>query len=295
MNFKLGQVVNYAYLQEELIPQALKEFFGDDIPGQEEPMYEEINALFNEWLIFDFKLPNNISFAAQYFLKNPDGLDQPLLDELEGVLKTQRYDFLEIIEVKKGEWLKLYSFNKGKVLKVWDKAGSTNISEKITITGRVAKIRGRWYLVGSNGIQLPFSSTSRHKKIISQAKGGFNFTPKDTLGYLVKKDSSKQTVQPKIYTKKEIKNKRKKLEKKFNKLVKKYNFQVDFKKVTEYIYHENYQSNHADMYKDIVDLGVPEKAFFDSLQLFQDIWNFFPHKVLKDKCPAEMYQEAYLK
>ena len=57
MKFKLGQIVDYAYFKRELISTALKKFFGDDVPGQEEPMYEEINALFNEWLIFDFKLP----------------------------------------------------------------------------------------------------------------------------------------------------------------------------------------------------------------------------------------------
>ncbi|MBU1110507.1 hypothetical protein KKB83_02730 [Patescibacteria group bacterium] len=296
MKFKLGQVVNYAYSQKkELIPKALKKFFGDDIPGQEKLMCEEINGLFNEWLIFDFKLTNKMSIAVEYFLKNPDSLDQSLLDELEEILKTQFYDFLEIIEVKKREWLKLYSFTKGKVIKIWDKAGSAGVLDKATITGRVAKIRGRWYLVGSNGIQLPLSSTPRHKKFMRQAEGSFKFTPKDTLGLLLKKDDLKQPVQSKIYTKKEIKNKRKKLEKKFNQLAKKYVFQVDFKRIIEFIDYENYKSNHADMYKDFVNLGIPENAVFNSLQLFQDIWNFFPHKSLRGGCPVEKYQEAYLK
>jgi len=295
MKFKFSQVVNYAYFKENLIPQALKEFFGNDVPGQEEPMYEEINTLFNEWLVFDFKLPSKTSIAIEYFLKNPDALDQSLLSEIEEVLKTQLYDLLEVVETKKGQWLKLYSFTKGKIIKVWDKAGSSSVPDKTTITGRIAKIRGQWYFVGGNGIQLPFFSTPRHKGIMRQAEGGFKFTPKNTLKFLLKKDSSKQPIQPKIYTKKEIKNKRKKLEKKFNKLAKKYVFQVDFQKIVEFINNENYQSNHADMYKDFVKLGIPEEAIFNSLQLFQDIWNFFPHKALKGKCPAEMYQEAYLK
>lgn len=295
MKFKFARIVNYAYSKQELVRQALKEFFGDNIPGQEEPMYEEINALFNEWLIFGFKLPDETSITVEYFLKNPDALDQSLLDELEEILKSQFYDLLEVVEVKRGQWLKLYSFTKGRVIKVWDKAGSLSVSEKATITGRVARVRGRWYLVGSNGIQLPFSSTPRHKRFIRQVKDGFKFTPKDTLGFLLEKDDSKQSAQPKIYTAKEIKNKRKKLEKKFARLAKKYLFRVDFDKVVEFVNNENYQSNHADTYKDLVELGIPEEAVLNSLPLFQDIWNFFPHKSLNGKYPAEMYREAYLK
>lgn len=296
MKFKLGQIVSYAYSQKQaLIPQALKKFFGKKIPCQGEEMYEEINALFNEWLIFDFQLPGKMSIATEYFLKNPNNLDCSLLDELEHILKTQFYDLLEIIELKRGKWLKLHSFTKGKTIKVWDKAGSTGVSEKVTITGRVAKISNRWYLVGSNGIRLPFSSTPRHKRFISKTKGGFKFTPQDTLRFLLKKEDSSQSDQPKIYTKKEIKNKRKRIEKKFEKLAKRYVFRLDFKKVVDFVYQENYQTNHANMYKDFVKLGIPEEAVFNSLRLFQDIWNFFPHRSLAGKCPAEKYQEAYLK
>ncbi|MBU2592574.1 hypothetical protein KKD61_03900 [Patescibacteria group bacterium] len=154
-----------------------------------------------------------MSIAIEYFLKNPSGLDKPLLNELEEILKTQFYDLLEVVEVKRGQWLRLYSFTKGKVIKVWDKIGSFGVPEKATITGRLAKIRGRWYLVGGNGIQLPFSSTPRHKKFMRQAKGGFKFTPKDTLSLLLEEDAPKQSAQSRIYTQKEIKNKRKKLEK----------------------------------------------------------------------------------
>jgi len=288
MKIKLGQIINYAYTsKEKLILEALKKFFGDDPLIQEKLSDKTINGLFNEWLIFDFKLSNGTSIAGEYYLKNPDNLDQSLLNELEQILSTQFYDLLEIMEVKQGEWIKLYSFKKGVIIKVWDIAGSSSAVDKTTLTGRVAKINGRWYLVGSNGVQLPFNSTPRHKRIMRQAKGDSIFTPKDTLNFLTN-ISLKQSGGPKTYTKKEIKNKRVKLEKKFNKLTKKFNFKLDFKKMVEFVYNENYQSNHADMFKDFVKLGVPEKVFIDSLSLFQDILNFFPHKKLKGKCPAEM-------
>jgi len=294
LNIKTSKIIEYAFSKEEIVLQALKEFFGNDIPGPEQPIHQEISGLFNEWLIYDYKLPNKTTFAKEYFLKNPDNLGKSLLNELEQILKTQFYDLLEITEIKPGQWLKVYSFKKGKNFKIWDKLGSMSARRKSTITGRLAKINNRWNLVGSDGIQLPFYSTQRHKKFMHQAEGGFQFTPKDTLKLLIKKESSDQSLQQKIYTKKNIKNKRKKLKKKFEKLTKKYNFQLPFQKVVDFIYNENYQSNHADMGKDLIKLGIPKKALLNSTKLFQDIWNFFPHKTLKGKCPQEMFQETYL-
>lgn len=297
LKFNFGWIIEYAYSEDERAYEALKEFFGDDLPGREDLMDEQVNALFNEWLIFDFKLPNKMTIAAEYFLQNPDRLEELLLDQLEEILKTQFYDLLEITEAEKGKWIKLYSFAKKKTFKIWDKTASSYPFQKASLLARIGKAGNRWYFVGSDPLRLPFYSTDRLKKLMGRSLdgGGSFFTVKGAVEMLRRKKSPGQSSGPRIYTKKEIKNKRKKLEKKFNQLTQKHDFQFDFRKVIKFIYEENYQSNHADMLLDLVKLGIPEKVVFNSVRLFQDVWNFFPHRKLKGKCPAEMYQEAYLK
>ena len=77
----------------------------------------------------------------------------------------------------------------------------------------------------------------------------------------------------------------------FKVLVKKYAIKIDFDRVAEFIYRENYQTNFADKFKDLMKLGIPEKTMVEQIKFFQDVWNFFPHKKLKGKCPAEKVAE----
>lgn len=49
----------------------------------------------------------------------------------------------------------------------------------------------------------------------------------------------------------------------------------------------------ADFYKDLTSIGITEKMIVENTKFFQDFWNYFPHKILGGKCPAEKYKDVY--
>jgi len=216
------------------------------------------------------------------------------LNELKQIVETQFFDLLEIVDVKPGEWLRLYGFSSGKTYKVYDKIGSSNNISKGCFWTRLGKVNNRWYLVGSNPLHLPITYTPRMKKIYLKQNKGKYPSVKQALSFLLPgKGKEIKKTNPAQLTLKDIKNKRKKLEKKFNKLVKKNSLKASFKQVTDFVYEENYKTNHADFYKDLAKLGISEEIIVKKIQLFGDIWNFFPHRTLKGKSPAEMYKKRH--
>ena len=285
LNFKFGKIVDYAYRHRAWIKSAVSEFFPDAT------VKPEFIGLFNEWLIFDFKPAEGTSLAKQYYLTNPDNLSQDLMAELEQILKTQFYDLLEIEAIKKDQWLKFYSFAKKKRFQVWDKAASGDVTAKGTLIARIGQAGGKWYLVGADPWRWPFSSTERYKRILAKAKD-FKITMKDTLGFMLEYEASPAGQKRPAYTAKELKNIRKKLEKKYTHLSQKYGLTLPFDRVTEFIYQENYTHNFATAFTDLIKLArVPEAAFPEVMNLFQELWNFFPHKILGGISPAEKAQE----
>ena len=94
-------------------------------------------------------------------------------------------------------------------------------------------------------------------------------------------------------SKKELEKKRASLKEQFENLQKDDSLSVSFENIVSFVYNEHYKTNFADFFADLVKLGVPEKMVFSKTDLFNDIWNFFPHKLLNGKSPYEMYKEHY--
>src|SRR3990167_2378260 len=84
---------------------------------------------------------------------------------------------------------------------------------------------------------------------------------------------------------------RKDLRKKYEKTKRKYQVKLSFDGVLKLIYEEDRQIAMGDFWQMLIKKGIPEKFFFQNTQLFQDICNSFPHKILNDKSPIEMFNE----
>lgn len=296
LKIKLGKIVNYAYQKsEDVIRKAMAEFFGKTEIYPEMENFESIQGLFNEWLIFEFKLKSGTNIISDYYFKNPDNLSQEFLDELKQIIETHFFDLLEIQKIKPGEWFKGYAFFTGKIYKVYEKTGTLNYPSKGSIWGRLAKVNKRWYLVGSNPLFLPLTHTPRTKKMFLRKNKGKRTSCREVLRFLL--PSSNEGIKkedPRELTSKQLKNKKKKIKKKYEKLAEKYNLKVSFQQVVDFVYQENYKTNHLDFYKDLAKLAFcNEDIIFKNIQLFGDIWNYFSHKKLKGKSPAEMYKETY--
>ena len=131
--------------------------------------------------------------------------------------------------------------------------------------------------------------TDRSRKIF-KSENKETISAKLTLPFLLPPKGKQQKI---IVTKKEIKNKRKKLQKNYEKLKEKYGISTSFDKLKDFLFNENYSSHFADFYTDIEVIGIKRDMVIENTQFFQDFWNYFPHKKLDGKCPADRYREAY--
>jgi hypothetical protein len=287
LKVRLGRIIDYISEDRTVVERAFKEFFKNvSFEKLDSNLQAQVFPLFNEWLIFEYKLLSGSTPIAEYFLRNPNQLPNNQIKELEQIVKTQKYEMLEIDEVKRGEWIMAYGLLSGKNYKIYDIKGSLTIQEKGVFYGRIAKVNGKWILVGSDTVVFPISYTKRAKKTFLNQSGRIEkISCKDLLSILISTDKKEI---PK-YTKKQIKAKQKKLKKKYESIAKKNNLKVSFNQVTDFIYEENYKSNHAGWLKDLIKLGVFENVVFNHTKLFSNIWNFFPHKKLNGKTPAELY------
>lgn len=293
LKIKLSKVIDYAWRDREIFHQAWKEFIGKEEVNEGTENFDKIVALFNEWYIFDFKLASGMNFITEYYLKNPDGLSEELLGELKQIIETQLFEALELIEIKRGEWLKAYGLYSGKTYQINDYLGSLNVAGQGTFFGRVAKINDCWQLVGSDPVFLSWTNTPRARR--AYLKSGVTLTAKNALVFWLPQKKSEELEFSRQMTLCDLSNKRKELERHFDELVEKNKLKIVFKDVLDFIYKENYQTNFCDFFVDLEKVGIPNKVILEEMPFLNDLWNFFPHKLLEGKCPAEVYQKAYKK
>lgn len=283
MRLPFHLVVDYAHTKDEIMQRAFLEFFGANVPdeGTEDLAF----PLFSEWLIFDFKQPNRSTFLTEYVLKNPDTLHIETIADFTDVVETQVYGIFEIQSVKRPEWIELEDILRRKKMKVYDKTSILTIPDRGILHARVGKVRGKWYFVGSNPTFTGAEFTSRLKKVLRETFTTVSFSPRDTWQMIT---APKNLPLPDLNSQM-IQKKKEEVEKLYNKLKIKHILKPTFKNILQFIYEED-NASPLDVWKQMTKRGIPEEIFIANTQLFQDIWNLFPHKVLHGKSPAEVYQ-----
>src|SRR3989338_8721425 len=186
MNLPFHLIIEYAKrTNPDLVQIAYNQFFlSIGYPNEEQD--QEAFGLFSEWLIYDFHEENKSTFLAEYFLKNPDNLDQSTLNQIEQVIKTQWYGGFQIGKRKKGEWLEAEHLFSGKTITIYDKAGSKNLPDEGSIICRVAKVDGKWYIMGANPLYLSQIFTPRMRKIMHKNKTEAYSSPQNAWELLKK-------------------------------------------------------------------------------------------------------------
>jgi len=284
LKVKLGKA--FAFLPQTNIDpiQALFELMGDIDPTQLNVSEEILQGLSGEWILFDYKPKNGKTLVEQYYFSNPDDLNKTELRELKQIIESQSLHLLQTYAGSQPPYVFLQSVFTDKKFKVFDRAMSQSIGNLPgSFFGRIAKIGKIYYLVGSNPIIFPIRHTQRAIKIFAKEK-----TPPPTLREIIQ-----QLLEPKKIFKKtiSIKSEREKLKKRYEQISKKSKSKVTFKAIVDFVYEENYQHHFADYITDLMKLGIPEELCIEHLDLFQEIWNYFPHKILGNKCPHELYEK----
>jgi len=294
LNFKLGKILAYAVRSGANFEKASREFFAGLNPYPGMPNEKEISPLFNEWFIFDYRLPSGITWAMDYYARNPDQLPALILDELKQIIETQVYDFVEVEKVNPGKWVEVYSLPTGKRYRVTEIMLSLGLGERRgCFFNRLAKVNGQYYFVGSDPAFLPVTYTERSKKFFLKQRSAFS--PKDALAFWLPKEGMEKPDDDLGYLQQKggLLKKRRELALKFKSLRKKYPVKLSFRALVDFVYQEKYKDHFADFHIDLISkLGIPEEMVFTEVKFFQDLWNFFPHKVLGGRSPAERFKEA---
>ena len=286
MVFPFRYIAAYTNTKPLEAERGFKEFWENDIiPDRNDT---ELWQYYMEWIMFDFVLKNGRTFLIDYVLLNPDHLDQQTISQFKQIAETQNYSDYQIFGIKRGEWINLEDIYTGKIYKVYDELGSKTILDEGTILARIARVDGKWYLVGANPVGFPITYTERMKKNLRNdfSKNKTKITPKDLYKLIVEQRKNPPKMS-KPLTKTQLKKKREELEKIFNKKAKKYKVRMTFTELLKVIYDEN-RTNVLDLWIGLGKRGLTEKFVIDEMQLLSDIWNNFPHKCLGGKAPIEL-------
>lgn len=287
MKLPFHLAVEYAHKNETEIHQALAEFFEPRVLTDK--IIDEAGSLFSEWLIFEFKSPRNMLYLSEYILNNPDNLPEAILGQLTQTAETQFFSQFQILKTDRKSWVEIENIFTGKVYQIFDISGSQDAPEQGIVHARIAKIDGKWYFVGGNPLVTSLHLSDRAKKAIQTQFKTRSFSIKETAEMILER-SKNPPPPPKILSVNEIERKRVELKKNYQLLSKKYPVSLTFKDLLMKIYNEN-STDVMGFWKDLTTQGVSREFLINNIQLFQDIWNFFPHQVLSEKSPIEMFAD----
>lgn len=261
MKFPLHLILEYAAKTPREMERGAKEFFGNSVIGtlEEEDM---VLPLFNDWIVFDFKLQSGATPLGEYVLINPDGLDQKIISRFRQIAESQRYSQFEATDIRFNQWIVLEDLFTGAKYQVWDKSMSRSRGLLgAIIHARAGKVDGKWYLVGANPIGFGIKYSDRAKKLFRKNMAGYRPSPKDTARLILdhSKDGKKaESPGPaRSPTPGELKAKRADLEKQFTDKAKIHQLKTGFDSLLKSVYEET-DTNVLDLWLKL-EKGAPAK------------------------------------
>ncbi len=142
--------------------RGLEEFFGKDIPDNDEP-------LFNEWMTYDFVFSDGKTMIKKFYSENP--LSIPLYRrEIYNTLSENYYGFFEVLKVTPFKGLSLKRLSDESVFEVSEISATMDLEVGDVFITRVAKIIDHYQLVGADGKVIKSSQAKSKKERIEFIK-----------------------------------------------------------------------------------------------------------------------------
>lgn len=152
----VGDIIEYHAIRkeyEDALHMASHEFLDSEECWKE--MTEGDLIAFNEWLVFDFVLPNGKNLIENYLEKNVDKMINKKVDACRDMLDNT-YSLFKVLDVTKGIDLKLYDVIFDKEYSVLEKKGSTQLHKEDAIFCRVGKVGDYWEIMSGKVHIFPF-------------------------------------------------------------------------------------------------------------------------------------------
>ena len=162
----IERIFNYFYKSNKYrneIRRALVVFFGD----RNIKIDETAEGLFNEWLLYDFKMLNNRSFLEEYVMTNPENLIDKNLKIYKGFLDN-KFGIFEVIKIQKGESLKVIDLQSGVEYIINEKTATQHLKRGNVFIGRIGRVEGCYELVGANPIFLNSTINQQFRQAVPQ-------------------------------------------------------------------------------------------------------------------------------
>ncbi len=139
--------------------RALSQFFNRPklSAGDRLEIEDKDEGIFNEWLVFDFRLKNKKTLMEDFCQRNPCKLSDTELQAYYD-LQENEYGLFEILEVESGKGLKVKSPKTGKEYEVKEFRGTLQAEVGGLLIARVGKVGGHFEFVGGDCYKLPVES-----------------------------------------------------------------------------------------------------------------------------------------
>lgn len=201
----IARLLDYYYSEPifkgEII-RATEEFFGFKAPGEafsEGVETDVINGLFNEWLVYDFKMKNGKTLLEDFCEFNPLDLPEIEFRDYREILEN-KFAMFEVLKVRWHRGLELRDLQTGNEYWVKEKLGTEQAKPGYIFFGRVGKVGDHWELIGADGPALPMKIEKGAREYFHEMKDALS--PKEVYNVFYKKSGEEK---PERYAEKDPK------------------------------------------------------------------------------------------
>jgi len=166
-NPQMSLVLKHFYEEHpEVVDRAGQEFFAHVQAMQERVEQKKIEALFNEWFVYDFHLKTGKTPLETYVYRNPDGLDEGELDLLQQAGDSNYTSHFWVGKVDPGmHSLELRECSDGEIFEVLDVTASQSVASNAGIVAaRLIKLDDKWFFASDPIYFMPFPPLSESGK-----------------------------------------------------------------------------------------------------------------------------------
>ncbi|MCL2403374.1 MAG: hypothetical protein FWC86_03990 [Coriobacteriia bacterium] len=165
---QMGLVLQHFYEQHpEVVDRAGQEFFAYVQATQERIPKEKIEQLFNEWLVYDFRLKTGKTALETYIYRNPDELDEDKLKLMQQAGESSYVGHFWIKTVNaKTQTLVLEECGSDASFKVYDATASQSIQSNAgLVAARLIQLDGNWFFASDPVFFLPIPSSEDGERL----------------------------------------------------------------------------------------------------------------------------------
>ena len=274
---------------ESEVMRALREFFnrpdldkGDRLDVGD----EKSEGFFKEWFLYDFKTKDGRTILEDFVARNPLRLTASEMSLYRNLLDN-KFGIFEIVNIKRDQGLTLRDLQTGIERFVYEKSLTHQAKKGHVIFGRIGNIGDHYELIGADTFSLQDIDYETMRFFVSKK---LKITPKEANEVWTPRQFSGEWSP--IESKQEIIKKRKEIEQELVDMLREAKSDFGLDDIKEIIYNEDGHDSLTDIIA-MFDAGRGATELQNVLELANDAWNYFPHKIIGGLSPVEKLLEYH--